>query len=159
MLNLASVLTNNAREIPNKTAIFFGDKRFTYAQIDEASNQVANGLKKKGIKKGDKVALSCPNVPFFPMVYYGILKTGAKVVPLNVLLKKREIIYHLEDSKVKFYFCFEGTDMLPMGKEGWEGFQEVISRISIYRVSIPSMGDLATMSAVINQKYLQEITS
>ena len=55
------------------------------------------------------MALSCPNLPHFPAIYYGILKTGAVVVPLNVLLKGREVAYHLEDSDAKAYVCFEGT--------------------------------------------------
>ena len=77
--------------------------------------KVANLLVSRGIKPGDKVALSCPNVPYFPAVYYGILKAGAVVVPLNVLLKGREVAYHLADSEAKAYFCFEGTPELPMG--------------------------------------------
>ena len=72
----------------------------------------------RGIEPGDKVALSCPNLPYFPIVYYGILKAGAVVVPLNVLLKGREIAYHLGDSDAKAYFCFEGTPDLPMGQTG-----------------------------------------
>ncbi len=64
------------------------------------------------------MALSCPNLPYFPIVYYGILKAGAVVVPLNVLLKGREIAYHLDDSDAKAYFCFEGTADLPMGDRG-----------------------------------------
>ena len=65
-----------------------------------------------GHRPGDRVALSCPNLPYFPVVYYGILKAGATVVPLNVLLTEREIAYHLEDSARKAYFCFEGTPEL-----------------------------------------------
>ena len=72
----------------------------------------------RGIQPGDKVALSCPNLPYFPIVYYGILKAGAVVVPLNVLLKGREIAYHLGDSEAKAYFCFQGTPDLPMGDRG-----------------------------------------
>ncbi|HFE66726.1 MAG TPA: long-chain fatty acid--CoA ligase, partial [Chloroflexi bacterium] len=96
-----------------------------YAQINGAANQVANGLVAAGIQPGDKVALSCPNLPYFPIVYYGILKAGATVVPLNVLLKRREIAYHLADSDAKAYLCFQGTPELPMGEEGWAGFNEV----------------------------------
>ena len=114
MLNLANILDYSAKEYAAKTAIVFGDKRFSYAQLNAVANQVANGLTALGIGKGDKVALSCPNLPFFPMVYYGILKTGAVVVPLNVLLKGREIAYHLQDSEAKAYFCFQGTPELPM---------------------------------------------
>jgi long-chain acyl-CoA synthetase len=125
MLNLATILDYSAKEYPQKTALVFGDKRFSYAQLNAVASQVASGLIARGIGKGDKVALSCPNLPYFPMVYFGILKTGAVVVPLNVLLKGREIAYHLEDSEAKAYFCFEGTVELPMAQEGWTGFQEV----------------------------------
>ncbi len=125
MLNLATVLDYSAKEYADKTALVFGDKRFSYAQLDAVAGQVANGLVALGIGKGDKVALSCPNLPYFPMVYFGILKTGATVVPLNVLLKGREIAYHLKDSEAKAYFCFQGTPELPMAAEGWAGFQEV----------------------------------
>ena len=125
MLNLAAVLEHSAAEVPGKTAIVFGDKRFSFEQVNAVASQVANGLLEAGIAKGDKVALSCPNLPFFPMIYYGILKAGAVVVPLNVLLKGREIAYHLEDSDAKAYFCFQGTPELPMAQEGWAGFQEV----------------------------------
>lgn len=122
MLNLATILDYSAKDAPGKTAIVFGDKRYSYMQFNAVANQVANGLTAKGIGRGDRVALSCPNLPYFPMIYYGILKTGAAVVPLNVLLKGREIVYHLKDSDAKAYFCFEGTAELPMGAEGWAGF-------------------------------------
>jgi long-chain acyl-CoA synthetase len=58
----------------------------------------------------------CPNLPYFPAIYFGILKTGAAVVPLNVLLKPREIAYHLRDSDAKAFFCFQGTPELPMAE-------------------------------------------
>ncbi len=70
---------------------------------------------------------AAPTCPFFPVVYFGILKAGATVVPLNVLLRPREIAYHLADSDAKAYFCFEGTPDLPMGQFGYEGFQEAES--------------------------------
>ena len=101
-----------------------GDTRLTYAQVDGAANQVANLLVERGIRPGDKVALSCPNLPYFPIVYFGILKAGATVVPLNVLLKGREVAYHLGDSDAKAYFCFEGTPELPIGQEGHGGFEQ-----------------------------------
>jgi long-chain acyl-CoA synthetase len=124
MLNLASTFEHSAKEFPNKKAIVFQDKSFTFAQTAVMVNKVANALKAKGIQKGDKVALSCLNLPYFPMIYYGILKIGAVVVPLNVLLKGREIAYHLNDSKAKAYFCFQGTPELPMAQDGFAGFKE-----------------------------------
>ena len=124
MLNLAYVLEESAKLYPTKDAFVFGDTRLTYAQINGAANQVANGLRDLGIGSGDKVALNCLNLPYFPIVYYGILKAGATVVPLSVLLKRDENAYHLQDSEAKAYFCFEGTPELPMGEEGYAGFQQ-----------------------------------
>lgn len=124
MLNLSMVFENNVSENPDKTAIVFGDTRLTFAQVGGAINQIAGGLAELGIGSGDKVALSCPNLPYFPMVYYAILKAGATVVPINVLLKGREIAYHLQDSEAKAYFCFQGTTDLPMAQEGYQGFRQ-----------------------------------
>ncbi|MCB0130920.1 MAG: long-chain fatty acid--CoA ligase [Caldilineaceae bacterium] len=125
MLNLAVFLENSARDVPGRKAVIFGETELNYAQVNGAANQVANGLAARGIGPGDKVALSCPNLPYFPIIYYGILKTGATVVPLNVLLKGREVAYHLTDSDAKAYFCFQGTPELPMGQFGYDGFQQV----------------------------------
>ncbi|MDO6708854.1 long-chain fatty acid--CoA ligase [Photobacterium sp. 1_MG-2023] len=124
MLNLAAALQRNAVINPDKIAIVCGETQITYAQFNAIASQIANGLKARGIQPGDRVALSCPNLPFFPLVYYGIQKAGAVTVPLNVLLRAREIQYHLEDSQAKFYFCFEGVEGLPMAEAGIEAFQK-----------------------------------
>jgi len=126
-MNLASVFDWSSIECPEKTAIVFGSTHFSYRQVGETINKIANSLAKAGIGKGDKVALSCPNLPYFPMIYYAVLKVGAVVVPLNVLLKAREISYHLNNSEAKGYFCFEGTAELPMAQEGYKGFQDTTS--------------------------------
>ncbi|MDA0637413.1 long-chain fatty acid--CoA ligase [Nonomuraea sp. MCN248] len=123
MLNLSIVLEDSARNTPENTAVVFGDMRLPYSMIDTVANQVANLLVSRGIGKGDKVAVSCPNLPYFPFVYFGILKAGAVVVPLNVLLQSREIAYHLDDSDAKALFCFEGTPELPLGERGRAGFE------------------------------------
>ncbi|HVE57683.1 MAG TPA: long-chain fatty acid--CoA ligase [Pyrinomonadaceae bacterium] len=122
MLNLAVLLEDSARNVPDRTAVICGEAQFTYAEINAKANQIANALRGIGIEKGDKIALSCANLPFFPMIYYGILKAGATVVPLNILLKGREIAYHLTDSDARIHFCFEGTKELPIGEEGFKGF-------------------------------------
>lgn len=125
MLNLAVILEDSARRFPQSPAFTFMDTTLTYAQVNGAANQVANGLVANGIKPGDKVALSCLNLPYFPIAYFGILKAGGVVVPLSVLLKQDEIEYHLRDSQAKAYLCFQGTPDLPMGQEGYTGFQAV----------------------------------
>jgi long-chain acyl-CoA synthetase len=127
MLNLAILLEDSAREVPERTALVCEGTRLSYAELEAAANQVANGLKRHGISKGDKIALSCQDVPYFVIAYYGILKAGGVVMPLNVLLKTREIAYHLTDGDAKAYFCLEGSPELPIGQLGYAAFQEVES--------------------------------
>ncbi len=125
MLNLSSILESSAREYPHKDAVVFRDRRISYETLNAAANIFANALAAAGIEKGDKVAITSPNLPYFPIVYYAILKAGAVVVPLNVLLKDREIAYHLKDSNARAYFCFEGTPELPMAEWGYKAFNQV----------------------------------
>ncbi|MFA0963802.1 long-chain fatty acid--CoA ligase [Roseivirga sp. BDSF3-8] len=127
MLNLAILLEESAVRYADKEAIVFQGRPLTFAQLNGAANQVAAGLRQAGIRQGDKVALSCANLPYFPMAYYGILKAGATVVPLNILLKPDEIAYHLQDSEAKAYFCFQGTEQLPLGQMGYAAFSQVDS--------------------------------
>ncbi len=126
-LNLASVIEHHARLTPDKEAVVWNEMRFSYGQLNGLANRVANALVEMKIGRGDTVALSCPNLPFFPIVYYGILKAGAAVVPLNVLFKPREVAYHLQDSDAKAVFVFEGTPELPLAKCVKEGFDQVDS--------------------------------
>lgn len=124
-LNLAAIVTHHAKLSPDNEAIVCGDVRLTYRQLDAMSNKVANALKAMGIGRGDKVALNCPNLPFFPAVFYGILKAGAAVVPLCVLFTPREIEYHLKDSDAKAVFVFEGTADLPLAASTKEAFDKI----------------------------------
>jgi long-chain acyl-CoA synthetase len=126
-LNLASILDQHLIKGPARTAIVCGDRRLSYAQLSAMASQVACGLVAMGIRPGDHVALMCPNLPYFPIAYFGILKAGAVVVPLNVLLRPREIAYHLRDSDCKAILCFEGTPELPMAQMAKAGIDVVTS--------------------------------
>jgi long-chain acyl-CoA synthetase len=124
-LNLSSIIEHHAAQTPDRPAVVLDDRRFTYGQLNALACQVANGLVALGIQPGDHVALACPNLPFFPVVYFGILKAGAVVVPLNVLFKPREIAYHLRDSDARALFVFEGTPELAMARMAREACDEV----------------------------------
>lgn len=134
MLNVTSFLDDSAIKHANKPAFTFMDTTLTFAQVNAAANQVANGLIAQGIKKGDKIALSCLNLPYFPMVYFGILKMGGVVVPLSVLLKEDEIQFHLENSHAVAYFCFQGTADLPMGQMGFDAFNKSPRCIQFFNI-------------------------
>ena len=120
MKNLSIALETNAHKIPDNTAIISGDKRFSYKEINNLSNKVANLILDLGVKPGQSIALQCPNIYFFPIIYYGILKMGGIVVPLSILLKKNEIVHILTDSNSKLFFFYEGDKSLNIAKEAIE---------------------------------------
>lgn len=144
MTNLASILENSAARYPERTAVVFADTRLSYAQLNSAANQVANLLVERGIERGDRVALSCPNLPYFPIIYFGILKAGAVVVPLNVLFKPREVAYHLADSGARALFAFEGTPDLPIGESARAGFVETDSCEHFFLITLDPTAPAST---------------
>src|SRR5689334_1634518 len=100
-MNLADNLVTTAKTFPDRPAVRLDDTTWTYAQLDEKSAQVAGFLRAQGIQPGDRVALQLPNFIEFPAIYYGILRAGAVVVPMNPLLKEREVDYYMSNSGAK----------------------------------------------------------
>ena len=105
-MNLAENLERTAAEHGDKVAMKLDDAELTYSQLEGATAQIAGMLKAKGVEPADRVGVMLPNVPYFPIVYYGILRLGAVVVPMNVLLKKREVGYYLTDPGAKVLFAW-----------------------------------------------------
>jgi long-chain acyl-CoA synthetase len=107
-MNLASIVTTSAQRSPEAPAIRLGDIELSYGQLDDGSARLATLLREKGIQQGDRVGVMLPNVPQFPVAYYGVLRTGGIAVPMNVLLKRREIAFYLEDSGAKLLLAWHG---------------------------------------------------
>jgi long-chain acyl-CoA synthetase len=89
-------------------AIRLGEVELSYGEFDRRSAQLATLLGEKGVAPGDRVGVMLPNVPEFPIAYYGVLRAGAIVVPMNVLLKRREIAFYLEDSGARLLLAWHG---------------------------------------------------
>jgi feruloyl-CoA synthase len=102
-MNVAEMLYRNARKYPEKEAIVFKDLRLSYREIDQLSNQFANALVALGIKKGDRVAMMMRNSEKFVAVYFGILKAGAVVVPINISLLKAEVSFIVNNCEAKMF--------------------------------------------------------
>src|ERR1700710_1024994 len=105
--NLAQHLLDAAAAHGDRPALRMDDAVLTYAEFRDAALRVAAELAGRGIEPGDRVGLVLPNVPAFPVVFYGALLAGAAVVPMNPLLKAREIQYYLEDAGVKIVVAVE----------------------------------------------------
>jgi len=106
MANLADLLTRSAAERPDRVAVKRDERELTYADLDAATARVAGLLRAKGVQPGDRVGVMLPNVEYFPICYYGALRAGAAVVPMNVLLKEREVAFYLGDSEAKVLFAW-----------------------------------------------------
>lgn len=105
--NLAAMLRESATAAPDKTLVYFGDQTLSHAHVDAMAGRVAAGLLGLGLEPGDKVAVQLPNVPEFLFGYFGILRAGLVMVPLNPLLTAHEIAYHLTDSDAKLLVTHE----------------------------------------------------
>jgi len=98
---LHEILKKTAREYPEKTAIIFGEREISYAELEMLSDRFAIGLVSLGVGKGDRVAVFLPNIPQFIIAYYGILKAGAVVTTISPLHREREVEYQLGDSEAE----------------------------------------------------------
>ncbi|WP_088043312.1 long-chain-fatty-acid--CoA ligase [Bacillus sp. EAC] len=110
--NLSGILKNSAEKYPDRFVYTFLDCSVTYQELEAMVDKVASGLYENGIGKGDRVALVLGNCPEFVIAYYGILRTGASVVPINPIFTSREITYILSNSKAKAVIANSGLSQL-----------------------------------------------
>jgi long-chain acyl-CoA synthetase len=116
--SLAELLTETASRHADRPALKLDDTVLNYAALNEAATRIAGLLKEKGVQPGDRVGIMLPNVPYFAAVYYGILRAGGVVVPMNVLLKGREVAFYLSDSGARHLFAWH--DFGAAAQEGAE---------------------------------------
>lgn len=99
--SLTWLLDKTANRHPNRVAFIYYGSRITYAQFSNLANRFAIGLQRLGVQKGGRVAIALPNIPQFPIAFFGALRAGAVVVPTNPLYTEREMQHQLADSGAK----------------------------------------------------------
>ncbi len=109
MANLAAQLTGTSSAPPERLALRQDDVTVSYRELDVASAGVAGLLAARGVTVGDRVGVMLPNVTQFAVLYYGVLRAGAIVVPINPLLKPREVAHVLGDSGARLLFAWHAV--------------------------------------------------
>ena len=104
--NLALNLTGTATARGQSQALRLADVVVSYAGLNEATARFAGLLRERGVGLGDRVGIMLPNVPYFAVAYYGVLRAGGAVVPMSVLLKQREVAFYLGDPEAKLVFAW-----------------------------------------------------
>jgi long-chain acyl-CoA synthetase len=127
MSNLAQNLIDTAAKDGTHPALRMDEAHLTYDEFRDAALRVAASLQSRGIDPGDRVGMVLPNVLSFPIVFYGALLAGAAVVPMNPLLKAREIEYYLRDS---------GARIVVAGEQSAEPATEAACTVGIEDVTV-----------------------
>lgn len=122
-ITVADLLYINRGKFPGKEAVVFEDKRYTYRDIDEESNRIANYIIGLGIKKETKIALMMLNSMRFISVYFGIVKAGCVVVPVNIKFTYRETAFILQNSEAQAIFISE--EFRTIGSEITENLEKI----------------------------------
>ena len=107
--SLPGWIVAHARSRPDAVAVRLDENTLTWRDLDEATARVAGLLRAGGIAPGDRVALIMPNVPQFPVLYHGVLRAGGIVVPMNPLLRGREVAHHFADSGARLAFVWSAV--------------------------------------------------
>jgi long-chain acyl-CoA synthetase len=109
MTTLASLLENAAAEYPRHPAVRLDGLVMSYSELQDAAGRAGAQLSSLGLQPGDRLGVQLPNVPAFPVAFYGALAAGAVVVPMNPLLKSREVAYYLGDSGARLLLAWHAA--------------------------------------------------
>ncbi len=147
MTNLRLLLEAAAKKYGEKTAVVMGERRLSYAQLDEAANKVANALLGMGVKKGDRVAMLLANSPEFAAIYFGVVKIGGIAVPLDTKYKLAELASLFNDSQPRVLVA-ESPLLAPIvpALGGVKSIAGVIEVGSEYKGQFPSYQEIMATS-------------
>src|SRR5450759_3099916 len=101
---LPDMFRSGVQRFARQQAIVFDGRTLDFAAVDRISDRVAAALARRGIRKGDRIGIYCINSDWFPLAYFGILKAGAVVVPINLLLNPKEVAFILNDAGARALF-------------------------------------------------------
>ena len=110
MTNFAQVIADAGADVQDRPAVKFDEHALRYGDLDVAVGRAAGVLRALGVAPGDRVAMQLPNVTYFPIVYFALLRLGAVVVPMNPLLTSDDVAYHLSDAGARLLVGWHGIE-------------------------------------------------
>jgi long-chain acyl-CoA synthetase len=111
---LFKILDNTTEKNGDFTCTIFEGVKTSYSEVRSKANKIANFLINNGVQKGDRIALFLPNVPMYPIIFFGILKAGATAVTCNPMYTASELNFQLTDSGAKIVFCLDDEKFTPI---------------------------------------------
>ena len=149
-MNITASLTQNAKRFPDKMAITCEGRTYSYQELNEEVNRLANGLIDTGLQKGDKVSLFMKNSDYYVLAFYAVLKAGGVAVPVNYRLSPDESGYIFGQSESRFIFCdAEFERVITEGKEQAASLQQVIVQPA------PDNADYLNWESVLSENALE----
>lgn len=148
-MNITAALRQNAKRFPDKVAIAYEGRTYSYQELNEEVNRMANGLLETGLQKGDKVSLFMKNSDYNVLAFFAVLKAGGVAVPVNYRLSADESGYIFGQSESRFIFCdaeFEGV--IAEGKRQATSLQQVIVHPA------PENNDYLSWESVLSESAL-----
>jgi long-chain acyl-CoA synthetase len=118
---LFALLDNTAEKHPDAPSTIWSGVTRSFSEVKDHADRIANFLISRGIKKGDRVGIFLPNLPQYPPIFFGILKTGAIAVTCNPSYTAGELNFQLKDAGVKAVFCMDDKRFTPMTYKAVEG--------------------------------------
>ena len=129
---MSDYLRQWAEKTPDKACLVYYGTEMTFAELDVLSNRLASFLAERGFQKGDRVGIFLPNCPQFLIAFFGIIKIGCVVVPVNPMFRAYELLYELNDSGARAIIA---QDML------YPLVQEIRDQTSLEDVLVTSLND------------------
>lgn len=142
MSNLAGNLVATAQEHGERPAVKLDDYVLSYRELHRRAAAVAGDLRAHGVLPGDRVGLLLPNVPAYPVLFYGALLAGAVAVPMNPLLGAREVEYYLTDSGMTVVYGLDGSDAV---------VSVAAAKLGIRSVLVPATGPIDLSGSPIHE--------
>ncbi len=141
MTNLAANLVTTAHEYGRRPAVKLDEYILSYRQLHRQAAAVAGDLRAHGVLPGDRVGLMLPNVPAYPVLFYGALLAGAVAVPMNPLLNAREVEYYLADSGMTVVYGLDSS---------YAVVAAAAAKVGIRSVSVPATGPIELSGSLIH---------